>query len=88
MIMTDFSTPYCKRNNPQPAELFRMPLRVLRLMVLVLGMICFVGSFAQQTLQSGDFGVRAEEDGYFLQSTFDFELPIGVEDALNMERYL
>jgi hypothetical protein len=83
MIMTDFSTPYCKRNNPQPAELFRMPLRVLRLMVLVLGMICFVGSFAQQTLQSGDFGVRAEEDGYFLQSTFDFELPIGVEDALN-----
>jgi len=81
--MTDFSTPYCKRNSPQCMNLFSISFWNFRLKILVLGLILHVGAFAQQTLQSGDFGVRAEEDGYFLQSTFDFDLPVGVEDALN-----
>ena len=81
--MTDFSTPYCKRNSPQFLDLSRAPYWLLRVLVLVLGLVVHALSHAQQTLQTGDFGVRAEEDGYFLQSTFDFDLPIGVEDALN-----
>ncbi len=81
--MTDSSTPYCKRNSPQSLDLSRACYWFLRVLVLVLGMVLHVVSHAQQTLQTGDFGVRAEEDGYFLQSTFDFDLPIGVEDALN-----
>ncbi len=81
--MTDSSTPYCKRNSPQFLDLSRACYWFLRVLVLVLGMVLHVVSHAQQTLQTGDFGVRAEEDGYFLQSTFDFDLPIGVEDALN-----
>jgi len=81
--MTDFSTPYCKRNSSQYLDLCSAPFRILRLIGLVLGLILHASSYAQQTLQTGDFGVRAEEDGYFLQSTFDFDLPVGVEEALN-----
>jgi hypothetical protein len=40
-------------------------------------------ALAQQTLQSGDFGVRGEEDGHFLRATFNFDLPVGVEEALS-----
>jgi len=81
--MTDFSTAYCRRFSLHHLDLFRAALGYLRMAGLVLGLIFHVGTHAQQTLQSGDFGVRAEEDGYFLQSTFDFDLPTGVEDALN-----
>jgi len=83
MITTDFSTLCCKRNRPGYTALFGAPSLVLRLLVLLLGMILHAGAYSQVNLQTGDFGIRAEEDGYYLQSTFDFDLPVGVEDALN-----
>ena len=83
LIMTDSSTLYCKRISPLNFNKSRIDLITLRVLAIILGALMHVCVFSQQQLQTGDFGVKAEDDGYYLQATFNFDLPTGVEEALN-----
>jgi Domain of unknown function (DUF4390) len=81
--MMDFFIPYCKRISSLSAV--QRPWRIFLNTGLGIFLVIalHVSSFSQQALQSGDFGIQPEEDGYYLQATFDFDLPLGVEEALN-----
>ncbi len=79
----DFSTLYCKRADALRFGSAQAQRFALGLLCAVFGVVFHISAFSQQLLQSGDFEVNADEDAYFLQATFNFDLPIGVEEALN-----
>ena len=81
--MMDFSTLYCKRTNVLNFGTAQAQRYALCLLGFVFGVMFHVTALSQQMLQSGDFEVNAGEDAYYLQATFNFDLPIGVEEALN-----